>query len=178
MELTEKTLSSTEIYNGAVLKLKVDEVLLPNGETAKREIVVHNGAVCVLPIDDEGYVYMVRQYRYPFSEAMLEIPAGKLDSPDEDWLSAAKRELSEEVGLTASDFRYIGDIRPSVAIFTEVIHMYFARGLQKGKQHLDDDEFLNVEKYKLSELVEMVLKGEITDGKTIAAVLKVNELLK
>lgn len=178
LDIIEKKVASKEIYNGAVVKLRVDDVELPNGEKAKREIVEHTGAVCVLPIDDDGTVYTVRQFRYAFLEPMLEIPAGKLDSNDEEWLSAAKRELSEEVGLTAENWIYIGDFRPSVAIFTEVIHMYLARGLKKGEQHLDEDEFLNVERYPLDTLVDMVMDGSIKDGKTIASVLKVKRILE
>lgn len=173
MKLTEKQLSTKVIYDGVIVKLRVDEVELENKEKAKREVVEHCGAVCVLPITDDGLVYMVRQFRYAFSETILEIPAGKLDSPDENPVEAAKRELEEETGLKAKELVYIGDFRPSVAILTEVIHMYVARGLYSGSQNLDEDEFLEVEKYPLEKLVEMVMSGEITDGKTIAAVLKV-----
>lgn len=172
MKLTEKQLTSKRIYDGAIVHLRVDEVELENGEKANREVVEHCGAVCVLPITDDGIVYMVRQFRYAFGEAILEIPAGKLDSKEENPLEAAARELEEETGLKARELVYIGDFRPSVAILTEVIHMYIAKGLYNGKQHLDDDEFLEVEKYSLDNLVEMVMSGEITDGKTIAAVLK------
>lgn len=176
MKLTEKQLSTKRIFEGSVIKVRVDEVLLENGERAIREIVEHGGAVCVVPITDDNMVYMVRQFRYAFGETMLEIPAGKLDSPDENFVEAALRELEEEIGMKTNELIYLGDFRPSVAIFTEVIHMYVAKGLYKGAQHLDDDEFLEVEKYPLETLVEMVMSGEITDGKTIAAILKVNTM--
>lgn len=177
MNLTERTLASKRIYDGAVVRLRVDDVELPNGKTAKREIVEHNGAVCVLPVFEDGSVPMVRQFRYAFGEAMLEIPAGKLDSPKEDWEDAVRRELSEETGITAEKIVYMGDFRPSVAIFTEVIHMYLATGLTQGETHPDDDEFLEIEYYKLDSLVDMVMSGELKDGKTIAAVLKGKLLL-
>lgn len=173
MKLTEKQISTKRIFEGSVIKVRVDEVLLENGEKANREIVEHGGAVCVLPLAEDNTVYMVRQFRYAFSEAMLEIPAGKLDSPEEIWAEAAIRELEEETGMKTNNLIYIGDFRPSVAIFTEVIHMYVAKGLYKGEQHLDEDEFLEVEKYPLDTLVSMVMSGEIKDGKTIATILKV-----
>lgn len=177
MKLTEKQISTNKIYDGRILKVRVDEVLLENGKTTKREVIEHNGAVCVVPITDDNTVYMVRQFRYPFNETILEVPAGKLDSKDEKWEDAAIRELKEETGMQTDDLVYIGDYRPSVAFLTEVIHMYVAKGLHKGKQNLDDDEFLEVEKYPLQKLVDMVMSGEITDGKTIAAILKVNNMI-
>ncbi|MFZ2539070.1 MAG: NUDIX hydrolase [Oscillospiraceae bacterium] len=176
MNLTEKQVSTKTIYDGCIIKVRVDEVLLPNGEMAKREVVEHNGAVCVVPITDDNMVYMVRQFRYAFNEAMLEVPAGKLNSLDEVWADAAIRELEEETGMKADELIYIGDFCPSVAIITEVIHMYVAKGLHKGEQNLDDDEFLDVEKYPLATLVSMIMSGEIKDGKTIAAILKVNTM--
>ncbi len=177
MELIEKQISTKRIYDGKVVSLRVDEVLLENGNTAVREICEHKGAVCVVPMDDDGTVYMVRQFRYAFGEAMLEIPAGKLDYVDEDKEGAARRELEEEVGLRANEMIYLGAFRPSVAIFTEVIHMYLARGLEKSTQHLDEDEFLNVERYHISKVFDMIMNGEITDGKTIGAILKAGRLL-
>ena len=174
MKLTEIQRSTKRIFDGHVIKVRVDEVLLENGEIATREIVEHNGAVCVVPITDDNMVYMVRQFRYAFQEAMLEIPAGKLDSLDEDRDDAARRELEEETGMKTDHLIYLGEFRPSVAIMTEVIHMYVAKGLYKGAQNLDDDEFLEVEKYPLATLVDMIMSGDIKDGKTIAAILKVH----
>ncbi|MEG0693402.1 MAG: NUDIX hydrolase, partial [Oscillospiraceae bacterium] len=120
----------------------------------------------------------VRQFRYAFQETILEIPAGKLDGPNENWADAARRELEEETGMKTDELVYMGEFRPSVAILTEVIHMYVAKGLYNGKQNLDEDEFLEVEQYPLATLVEMILSGEIKDGKTIAAILKVNAMQK
>lgn len=175
-KLAERQLSTKRIYDGCVIHVRVDEVLLPDGNKSVREIVEHNGAVSVLPIDENGKVYMVKQFRYAFGEVMLEVPAGKLDSKSEDWESAASRELSEETGMRAKRLIYLGDIRPSVAIFTEVIHMYAAVGLTAGEIHLDEDEFLENYTYSLDELTEMVMRGEITDAKTIASVLKVKRM--
>lgn len=177
MKLTEKQISTKRIYEGRVIKIRVDDVLLENGETAKREVVEHNGAVCVVPITDDNMIYMVRQFRYPFNETILEVPAGKLNGPDEVWADAAVRELEEETGMKTDNLIYIGDYYPSVAFLTEVIHMYVAKGLKNGSQCLDEDEFLEVEKHSLSSLVEMIMSGEIKDGKTISAILKVNNML-
>lgn len=177
MELKEVQVSRKEIFKGKVLDVVLDTVTLPNGKEATREVALHNGAACVIPVDTDGTVTMVSQFRYPFNEVMLEVPAGKLDSKEEIPLEAAKRELKEEVGITAEKFEYLGEIRPSVAIFTETIHMYLATGLTYGKVNPDEDEFLEISKYKLDELVDMVMKGEITDGKTIACVLKAKHIL-
>lgn len=178
MNLCEKQLSSQRIFEGSVIKVRLDEVLLPDGNKAKREIVEHGGAVCVLPIASDKTVYMVKQFRYAFDEVMLEVPAGKLDSKEEPYENAARRELEEETGLSAEKLIYLGDFRPSVAIFTEVIHMYMAVGLSKGDIHLDEDEFLENYTYPLNTLVDMVMKGEILDGKTIACVLKAARLIE
>ena len=176
-ELFEKKIESKQIYDGVVVKLYKDLVELPNGQTSVREIVRHNGAVAVLPITDEGDVICVRQYRYAFDRVMLEIPAGKLDTPDEDHREAALRELREETGATCSELVYIGDLNPSVAILDEVIHMYYAKGLEFGESDPDDDEFLEVEKIPLVKLKQMVIDGEIRDAKTQIAVLKVAAIL-
>lgn len=171
-ELIEIKQDSKRVFEGRILNLRVDQVLLPNGNTASREVVEHNGGVCIVPVTPDNRVYMVRQYRYPFGELMLEIPAGKLDG-DELHSDAARRELDEEIGMRAAELVYLGEVRPSVAYLTERIHVYLARGLTPTRQHLDEDEFLNVETYPLDELVEMVLNGQITDAKTAAALLKV-----
>lgn len=177
MELIEKQISTKEIYDGKVIHVRVDDVLLENGETAIREIVEHGGAACVIPIDDNGNVYMVKQFRYAFGEVMLEIPAGKLD-PGEQPIDCANRELEEEIGMKAKELTYLGELRPSVAIFTERIHMYLAKGLVKTSQHLDDDEFLEVYKMPLDELFDKVMKGKIKDAKTAVCILKAKALEK
>lgn len=171
-ELTETFVSSEEIYHGKVVHLFRDTVCLPNGRRATREVVRHNGAVCVVPLTEQGEVIMVRQYRYPFGRALLEVPAGKID-PGEAPEVCAKRELSEETGAAAATLTYLGDYYPSVAILDENIRMYLAKGLTFLEAHTDDDEFLQVERIPLRTLVEQILAGEIPDGKTQTAILKV-----
>ena len=176
MELYEKKLSSEQIFDGKVVKLFVDRVELPDGKEAIREIVRHPGAVCVIPVTDEGDVIMVKQYRYAFEQIMLEIPAGKLE-PGEDPFEAVKRELEEESGAVAKNIEYMGEIFTTVAIFDEKIHAYLATGLEFKNAHPDEDEFLEVTKIPLSTLVDMVMNGEIKDAKTQIAILKANNIL-
>lgn len=175
--LIEKTKSESDIFNGKILHVKKDIVVLPNGREATREIIRHVGAVCVIPVTDDGNVIVERQFRYPINSVITEIPAGKLDSPSEDRLSAAKRELLEETGYSADEWIDMGIYYPAAAYSDEKITMYLAKGLHKGTQKLDDDEFLNVELVPLTQLVEEVMSGEITDGKTQVTVLKAARML-
>lgn len=177
MELTERMLSREELFRGRIVTLHVDTVALPNGETATREVVDHPGGVAVLPLDGENQVLTVTQYRYPFGRAMLEIPAGKLEY-GEDPERAAIRELREETGAVAGDFRPLGELYPSPGYCGEIIRMYLARELRFGEMELDEDEFLNVERIPFDRLVEQVLSGEVKDAKTIAAVLKAKLLME
>ena len=177
LELGEKMVSSEEVYSGKLLHVFKDVVVLPNGRETGRELIRHNGAVAVVPLLDNGNVIAERQFRYPFDEVVTEIPAGKLDSPDEDHLEAAKRELREETGYEAEEWIEIGSLRPSVAYTTEVIWLYLAKGLKKGERELDEDEFLNVFEIPLTQFVEMVMNGEIPDSKTQIAILKTARLL-
>ncbi len=176
-KLEEKGIVSELIYDGKLLHVYRDRVILPNGSETTREYLKHPGAVCVVPVTKEGNVVMVRQFRYPFHEVMLELPAGKLD-PGETPLCAAKRELGEETGVKASRIVEIGSFLPSVAYTDEIIYLYLATGLDYSSQHLDDDEFLDVETYPLEELVQMVMDGNIRDGKTQTALLKTWYYLK
>lgn len=177
MELYEKQLASKQIFDGKVVKLFVDDIELPNGKGAFREVVRHPGAVCVIPITDEGEVIMVRQFRYPFSSVLLEIPAGKLEI-GEDPLDAVKRELEEESGVVAENVEFIGMTYTTVAFTDEKIYTYMATGLSYTESHPDEDEFLEVVKIPLDALVEMVMTGEIKDSKTQVAILKADRLLK
>lgn len=177
IRLDETAIASDEIYKSHILRLTRDEVRLPDGNTGIREIVHHNGAVAVIPLDDDGNVVVERQYRYAHGRVLLEIPAGKLESTDEDPLSAARRELREETGITASEWTFLGMYLPSPAIFTEKIYLYLARGLCYGDTERDKDEFMTVEKMKLTALVDAVLRGEVEDGKTQVAALKLSLLL-
>lgn len=172
MKLEEKKISSKEIFDGKVINVTVDAVELPNGAEGIREIVHHRGAVCVLPLTDDGDVICVRQFRYAHGEVLLEIPAGKLEEGEHDHRAAALRELSEETGAECSELIYLGKLYPSPAIFTEVIHMYLARGLTFGETHPDDDEFLEIERIPLEKLKDMVMRGEIYDAKTQVCVMR------
>ncbi|MBE6532249.1 MAG: NUDIX hydrolase [Ruminococcaceae bacterium] len=176
--LEEKFVSRKEIFDGKVLHVVCDTIELPNGKEATREICLHNGAVAVIPVLPDGRVIMERQYRYAHGAVMLEIPAGKLDSADEIPLEAAARELREETGALAGKMTYLGELVASPALVSEVIHLYLAEDLTFGERELDEDEFLDVEYIPLSELKEMVMRGEIPDGKTQIAVLKASEILK
>ena len=170
MHLQEKTVETEPIFDGRIIKVRKDKAELENGARVTRVLVIHLGGVCVVPVNEKGEVYLVKQFRYPFQEVLTEIPAGKLEV-GEDHRSAGLRELKEEVGAECENFEYLGVMYPSVAYLTEKIHMYLATGLSFGEQHLDEDEFLDVEKMPLSQAVEMVMNGEIKDGKTQSALL-------
>ena len=178
MHLEEKCTSSRLVYDGKIVKLFEDEIELPNGAPAKREYIKHVGAVCVLPLTDDGNVVMERQFRYPFGKILVEIPAGKLNDTSEDPLAAALRELREETGIVPRHMTYLGDFIGSPAILGERVGMFLARGLSFCEQELDEDEFLEVFTMPLEDAVEKVLSGEIADGKTPAAILKTHIMLQ
>ena len=178
MDLTEKMVSSETIFEGKIIKVTLDQARLPDGSLASREVVYHPGGVAVLALDEDNTVYLVKQYRYPIRQLLLELPAGKLDhGSEEDVLLGAKRELSEETGLEAAEWTYLGHTLASPGFCDEALHMYLARGLTRRKQHLDEDEFLDVVTMPFGELVEQVMDGTITDAKTVSATLKVKVLL-
>ena len=173
MELTERMVSSRTIFEGKIVKVTLDQAELPNGKLAAREVVYHPGGVAVLALDEKGDVPLVRQFRYPIQRELLELPAGKLDhGPEEDRLLGAQRELSEETGLEADKWTYLGSMLVSPGFCDERLHMYLAQDLRRCGQHLDEDEFLNVEVMKFDELLKQVMDGTIDDAKTVAAVLK------
>lgn len=176
MNLEEKTISSETVFKGRIITLKKDVALLPDGSNAGREFIEHPGGVCVVPLTDENEVLMVRQFRYPYKEVVLEIPAGKKD-PGEDPFTTGKRELKEETGAVADQYIDLGELYPSPGYCGEIIWMYGAKGLHFGEVNPDDDEFLEVEKIPLEKAVEMILNGEIKDAKTQAAILKVKLLI-
>ena len=176
MAHTETMLESKEIFNGRVIRVTVDKVQLEDGSTSTREIVHHHGGACILPVDADGNITLVRQFRYAFGEEIWELPAGKLEA-GEDPFEAAKRELSEECGLTADHYTPLGEFYPTVGYDTEIIYMWVATGLHTTQMHLDDDEFLTPDRIPLAKAYEMVMSGEIKDGKTIAGVLKLKALV-
>ena len=176
-QMREVFLSRTEIYKGRVVHLFEDQVRLPNGENARREVIQHPGGVGILPLMPDGTVLVVRQFRYPGGKVLTEIPAGKLEY-GEDPLTCGKRELKEEVGAVAEEWVSLGEVYPTPAYDTECIHLYLAKGMSFGEQHLDPGEFLNVERVPLQTLYEQVLEGKICDAKTQIAVLKVKAMIE
>jgi len=177
-ELIETKLGSENIYDGVLLHVRRDTVKLPNGNEAKREWIKHPGASSVIPILPDGQIILVKQYRYPIGKITLEVPAGKLDSPDEDPLECAVRELSEETGYTSSNIYKLTTIATTVGFSNELIHLYAAEDLQAGEQHTDEDEFINVIKAPLAEAMRMVEDGRIIDAKSIVSILMLAERKK
>lgn len=176
MDLTEKQLKAEYVFKGKILNIRVDEALMPNGKTAVREVVEHNGGVMIAPMDEEGNLYLVEQFRYPYFEVVTELPAGKLEK-GEDPYTAGIRELREETGATAEKIVSLGRLYPSPGYCGEIIHLYLATGLRFGEQNPDDDEFLEVKKIHISKAVEMVMNGELPDSKTQVGILKTARLL-
>jgi ADP-ribose pyrophosphatase len=168
--LIEQRLASTTLFKGGFLEARRDTVALPDGRSATREYVVHPGAVVIVPLLDDGRVIVERQYRYPVGQVMVEFPAGKLDA-GEDPLLCGRRELLEETGYTARDWARAGQMHLAVAYSTEVIHIYFARGLQAGERKLDEGEFLDVEVATPAQLLDWSRKGQLTDAKSLSCLL-------
>lgn len=175
MKLDEKTVKKNYIYNGRIINVRCDDAELPNGQPCIREVVEHPGGVCIAALTENDELIFVRQFRYPYMEVIPELPAGKLEK-GEDPFESGQRELEEEAGCVAAEYRDLGKFYPSPGYCGEIIHLYAAKNLTFTKQNLDEDEFLNVEKIPLEKAVEMVLNNEIRDGKTQAAVLKVKGL--
>ncbi|MBQ8699800.1 MAG: NUDIX hydrolase [Schwartzia sp.] len=170
-DLMEKKLSSESVFDGKLLHVRRDTVLLPNGHETTREWVAHPGASAVLPVTEDGNVVLVRQYRYPVERVTLEIPAGKLDVPGEDPLECAKRELKEETGYTAERYTKLFSLATTVGFSNEWIHIYLAKGLAAGEDCPDEDEFIHVVRMPLAEAIEKVYDNTIVDGKTVTALL-------
>ena len=177
MNLEEKQLKKEYIYKGRIINLRKDEAMLPNGNTALREVIEHPGGVCVAALTDDNEVLFVRQFRYPYSEVVLEIPAGKRDSKTEEPIECGIRELREETGAIAERIIPLGELYPTPGYCGEIIWLYAATGLSFTDCDPDEDEFLTVEKIPLETAVKMILNGEIKDAKTQTAVLKL-KLLK
>lgn len=177
MELTEKTLSSKSVFDGRILHITLDEVELPDGKKSKREVVNHPGGVTVAALDEDNNLLFVRQYRYPYKEVVLELPAGKLEKGSTP-LENGKRELMEETGAEGYSYISLGQLYPSPGYTSEIIHLYACKVKSQGSSNPDDGEFLNVEKIPLDKAVEMVLNNQIPDAKTQVAVLKTAMLIK
>ena len=171
MKYKEETVESERLYQGKIISLRKDIVRLEDGRETLREVVEHPGGVGVLPLESNGDVYLVKQYRHGARKSLLEIPAGKRD-PGEEPLECGKRELLEEVGASAEEFLFLGDMLPTPAYCEEVIPIFLAKKLSFSEQNLDEGEFLSVVRMPLTEVVKQVLSGEITDAKTQCAVLK------
>lgn len=178
VDIIEKRVDSVRVFDGVILHIDHMTYQLPDGRLAQRECARHIGASAVLPLDDEGNVWLVRQFRACVDQVLLEIPAGKLDYKEEDRLEAAKRELREETGLTAKSWLHLTDILTTPGFSDEKISLFLARELDFGQSHPDDDEFLNVVKLPLREVVDAILRGEVTDAKTVCAVMMAAGILK
>ncbi len=169
---TEKQISSELKYKGHIINVFSDTVELENGKSAHRDVVRHKGAVCVAPLTDKGEFLFVRQYRYPVSRELLELPAGKLDSVSENPLDCAHRELEEETGMRAKEMIHLGTYVASPGFCDEKIEMYLARGLYSGVANPDEDEFLDVLSIPVKDAIDMVMENKIVDGKTQLLILK------
>jgi ADP-ribose pyrophosphatase len=171
MNYTEKRVSSETVFAGNVFSARRDEAVLHNGKRVTREVVEHNGGVVIAPITNDGRVLMVRQYRYPIGEEMLELPAGRLE-PGEGHRKAARRELSEETGCTAKHLLYLGVMYPSPGFCEEALHLYIAFGLRRGEAHPDEDEFLTLRAMPVEKVIDMIRSNAITDAKTIVGIFR------
>lgn len=177
MELLEKTIEKNYVYKGKIINVRCDKAELLNGKPCIREVVEHNGGVCVAPITDNNELIFVRQFRYPYMEVVLELPAGKLEL-GEDPFEAGKRELEEETGTVAQKYYDLGKFYPTPGYCGEIIHLYAASGLKATAMNPDEDEFLEVEKIGIDKAVDMVIGGEIRDGKTQTLIMKVAEMIR
>lgn len=167
----ETPITQELVYRGRIVNVRADTARLHNDVVVPREVVEHPGGVCIVPVDEKGLCYLVRQFRYPFGEELLEFPAGKLE-PGEDPLHCAVRELKEETGLVAGRVSSLGAIYPSPGYCQEVLHLYLAQDLSQGEACPDENEFVSVEKLPLDTLVQMVGNDEIRDAKTLAGVFR------
>jgi len=172
MELTEKVVSSKKAYNGNIFDIRVDEVILPDGKKGIREVLEHKGAVVILPVTKEGEFVLVKQYRHPINDVLIELPAGKLEE-GEEITEAAYRELSEETGYIAENMIPYGEIIPAAGYSAEKLYVFLSTDLEEiDTQSLDEDEFIDIVKIKPDKIKRMIFNNEIEDMKTISVVLK------
>lgn len=177
MELREIPVAETTVYEGMIVRVRHDKAQLIDGKIVSREVVEHPGGVAIFAIDENENVILVKQFRYPMGEAVLELPAGKLEHGEAPELCAL-RELEEETGIRPGELHSMGYSYSSPGIFTEKIHLFFARDLQQGEAHPDEGEFLDVMRIPLNQLLSMVRRNQIFDAKTIAGVMKGTLLLR
>ncbi len=177
MHLFEEMISSQSVYKGRIFDVNKDTVKLEDNTIAEREYLIHSGGVCVVPITENNEIILVKQFRYPTQEVLIEVPAGKLNI-GEDHFECGKRELLEETGATANKLSYLGYIFPTPAYLTEKIHVYLATELTFSQQNLDKDEFLDVIKIPFDKAIEMIMSNEIKDAKTQVAIMKAYFYLK
>ena len=175
-DFTEKKITSRAAYRGRLLKVNEDEVRLPDGATALREYVVHPGAAIILPLFDDGSVLLERQFRYPLGQHFYELPAGKLE-PDEPSLETAKRELLEETGYVAAEWRELGRVHPCIGYSNEQIDFFLARKLEFRGAALDEGEFLETLRVPLGDTIDWIRRGRISDTKTILGLFWAEKLL-
>lgn len=175
----ETPVEQTYHYQGKIVNLRVDKAVFPDGKRCTREVCEHCPGVGILPVDEDGNVYLVKQYRYPYGEELLEIPAGKMDASDtETHLDCGIRELKEETGFKAETMHFLGEMYPSPGFLTEVLYVYLATGLTAGDTDFDDDEYLNLVKMPYEELCERIHLGEIKDAKTVYAAFRAQKYIK
>jgi len=175
--LIEETLATEEVFRGVFFRISRDRVRLSNGVETVREYIKHPGAVAVVALTDDGQIVMERQYRHPLGKVFLEIPAGKLD-PDEPALACAQRELLEETGYLANHWQHLGTLHPCIGYADEHIEIFLARGLTRTERNLDHGELLDVVEMPFDAVLDAVMAGEITDGKTISAMFFAERTLR
>ncbi len=172
--LKESPKSSTRVYDGKLLQVYVDDVILPDGSTSTRDWIKHPGASSIIPVFKDGTIMLIKQYRYPPRKTFIEVPAGKIDS-GESPLKTAKRELTEETGITCENIEKTGSFFPAIGYADEEIHVYVAWGLSQSDQNEDDDEFVHKHRIPFSEALELIYSGDIQDGKTICSIIQAHQ---
>lgn len=174
--LKETQVDTAVAYEGHFLKVQKDTIRLPDGKTTKREYIKHPGAVVILPLFEDGSVLLERQFRYPLQDVFIEYPAGKID-PNEDSMECAKRELQEETGYTATDWKFVCTIHNAIAYSDEHLDIFLARGLTAGKSQLDEGEFLETFKATVPEMLQWIREGKVTDVKTVIGTFWLEKIL-